>query len=300
VALVLWSAMPAERAKRLAARADSLLRSSGVVPSSFTRSLIFVMNETADTAGALAAPELAGRRPTTIYVPTSQGFQRPPDDWWVLGPLFAAYTASLDSTWSTWIQNAWGFTRWPRERAAEWAGRELMAPAFKSGDECLSGRAAGCRRYLGLDADAHPYEARFTPGEVRALVANYYGGYPGIVPCRTGDDAACLRVIERFDFSGTGAVPASGDTRAGLLAAVAATHGSGAVQAALADRQGSVGERLARASGTSVDSLVLEWRAWALSGGRPRHVQAGPGDLAPALAAVALLLFLATRSGRWT
>jgi len=300
VALVLWSAVPAATARRLVTRADSLLRSSGVVPPSFTRSLVFVMNETADSAAVLATPELSGRKPTTIYVPTSQGFARPPDDWWVLGPLFAAYTASLDSAWSNWGQNAWGFVRWPRDRAAEWGGRELTAPGFRAGDECLSGRPSGCRRFLGLDADAHPYAARFSPSEIRALLANYYGGYPGIVPCRLGDDAACLNVIERYDFSGTGAIPAGGDTRAGLLAAVAAMHGPRAVQSALADRQGSVGDRLARAAGISVDSLVLEWRAWALSGGRPRHVQAGLGDLVPAIAAVALLLFLASRSGRWT
>jgi len=300
IALVVWSAVPNEAAQRLAERADSLLRASGVVPASFTRGVVLVANETADTAVVLARPALKSRRRIPVYIPAESVRLQRLDDWWILGPLLTAYTNTLDTAWAPWVRNAWGFVRWPRERAPEWAARELLAPVYATGGACLSGSTAGCRRFLGLDGDEHPYAVRFTPSEVRHLLANYYGGYQGAAACRTGDDAACLQLIERYDFTGTGAVPASGDTRAGLLAAVVALHGPRAAQAALMDVRGPVGERLARATGISEDSLMLEWRAWALSAGHQRHTQAGFTDLLPVVGAVALLLYLSTRSGRWT
>lgn len=132
------------------------------------------------------------------------------------------------------------------------------------------------------------------------MVENYWGGYRGVVLCRGGDDDACVRVLEQAPFTGTAGYPSGGDTRAGLLAAVAAMHGPETVRSALADRSGSIGERLARSAGVSVDSLVLEWRAWALSGGSPYHVRAGLGDLAAAALVAALLVFASTRSKPWT
>jgi len=296
VVLALWDVVPDSLAQALARRADSILAASGVVPAAFTRSLVFVMQDATDTAAALAVPEVAGRRARPINIPVPL---RGLDDWWVLDPLLGTFAASLDPTWTDWSQNAWGFVRWRTHEAAERGGRELTAPRFTVADRCLSGEARGCRLFLGVDADAHPYRDRFTPAERRSMLEGYYGGYPGVVACRNGDDAACVRALENAPYTGTGGIPAGGDTRAGLLAALAALHGPVAVQVALADRQGSVGERLARAAGVSEDSLMLEWRAWALSGGRPYHVRAGFGDLAAALVAVSLLVFLATRSGRW-
>lgn len=298
VALVHWDAVPSARARELARRADSVLTESGAVPAAFVRSVVLVMERAADTAAALSSPDVAGRRRLAFQVPVTQ-LTRTVDDWWVLGPLLTEYTAGLHSTWRDWGQNAFGFVRWKPSEAAERGGRELTAPRYAAGEQCLAGHAVGCRRYLGVDDDAHPYAARFTPAELRAMIAEYYGGYAGVTDCRSGDDAACVQVLERFPFAGIGGVPAGGDTRAGLLAAVSAMHGTDALHAALADTTGSIGERLAGASGVSLDSLVLEWRAWALSGGRPYHVRAGFGDLAAALVAVALLLILATRSGRW-
>jgi hypothetical protein len=68
------------------------------------------------------------------------------------------------------------------------------------------------------------------------------------------------------------------------------------VARALADTTGSIGERLARASGVGEDSLMLEWRYWVLNrGGRPsdRNLLA---DGVPAVLLAALLLAAARRS----
>jgi hypothetical protein len=296
VALVLWTGVPDSLAHALAHRADSALRRSGVIPGSFTSELVFVMRDAADTAAALSDAGLADRRRVELNV--ALPLQRV-DDWWVLGPLLSAYAASLDSTWADWTQNAWGFVRWP-DRAAERGGKELLAAAWDVADRCLAGDPAGCRRFLGLDTDAHPYRVRFTPAERRRLLEGYWGGYRGILACRNGDDDACVRVLETTPFTGMGGIPAGGDTRAGLLASMAAMHGPAAVRTALADREGSVGERLARAAGISVDSLAMEWRAWALAGGRPYHVRAGLGDLLAAALIVGILVSASTRSQPWT
>jgi hypothetical protein len=296
VTLVLWAAIPDSLARLMALRSDSILARAGVVPSSFIRGVILVMRDAADTAAVLAAAGLADRRRLELNIapPLTQL-----DDWWVLGAVVAAYSASLDSAWAEWAQHAWGFIRWP-DRMAERGGRELLAPAWSVADRCLAGEALGCRLYLGLDRDTHPYRARFTAAERRRMVEGYWGGHRGMVECRQGDDDACASVLEHAPFTGTAGNPSSGDTRAGLLAAVAALHGPEVLRAALEDRTGSIGERLARATGISVDSLVLEWRAWALSGGSPYHVRAGIADVAAAALTVALLLYLATRSRPWT
>ncbi len=298
VALILSRVVPDSTGFAMARRADSILAAAGVVPPAFTRSLVFVMPDASDTALALTAADMAPRRRIAIHVPEIRP-DGATDDWWVLGPLVTAFTMSLDSTWQAWGQNAWAFVRWPPSEAPERGGRELTMPRFAAGEACLAGRPIGCRRYLGLDDDLRPYAVRFTPAERREFAGNMHGSFPGVATCRNGDDGACLALLERYPFTGLGGIPSSADTRAGLLAAVAAMHGPAAVRAALADRQGSVGERLSRAAGVGVDSLVLEWRAWALSGGRPHHVQAGIGDLAAALVAVSILTFLATRSRRW-
>jgi hypothetical protein len=87
--------------------------------------------------------------------------------------------------------------------------------------------------------------------------------------------------------------------RGSLLRAVRVVHGAAALRRALADTSGSVGVRLARASGVSEDSLLAEWRAWLLTGGGGRRVTADFADGVPVALLGALLLLAAARSGRW-
>ena len=93
--------------------------------------------------------------------------------------------------------------------------------------------------------------------------------------------------------------PAGLASRRSLMRAVHALHGSAALRRALADTLGSVGMRLARASGLTEDALVTEWRIWLLRAGGHSRVTAGVVDALPVVIVGALLLFAAARSGRW-
>jgi hypothetical protein len=157
-----------------------------------------------------------------------------------------------------------------------------------------------------LDADEHAYRARYRGADIRRRTAgnDYWFGselrqtsQAEIQRCRDGDDDTCLRLVEKAAMMDS--VPAADIARSSLLQAVRALHGPDALRAALLKRTGSLGERLAGASGIGVDSLVREWRSWTLSRGRVDRVRAGPGDAAVVILTIALMVFLAARSGRW-
>jgi len=218
-------------------------------------------------------------------------------------PIAERYREALDSTWQSWLPSDYGLY-WRLDEEGESAIYHLASEATSAtGKECLAGTVRSCRYWLGVDADSVPYDVRYHPDELRSAVSVRWADYlgPEMNPCRQGDDAACGRLFRgiREGWRPLALIPAPSEARASLIRSVRAIHGADALRRAFADTAGSVGERLARASGMSEDSLTAQWRMWVLSRGRPERVTAGTGEAFSAIAFTAILLGLALRSGRW-
>lgn len=283
---------------RIASGALAALDDLGAIPRAFVASHVAVSRSAAGVDAVLGAPEFAAR--ATILVDVGPTPDTLTDDWKVAVALGQAYRLTLDAEWQAWLPWSLGLG-WKTSREGEAAVRELMGGATRAGGKCLEGDVGECRLWLGLDRDTNPFAVRYRPAELRRRIAGRWfpsgSGARLAKQCTEGSDDACLQ----FAASGDGLppIPAGSWTRSSLIRAVRAVHGPDALQRALVDTAGSVGERLARAAHISEDSLVAEWRTWLLTGGGHPHVMADGKAAMPALAFAGLLLFAAARSGRW-
>ncbi len=283
---------------RVAAGAAALIDSLAVVPRAFLLSHIVVATGAEGTDSVLRAEGLSGR--TRVPADISAGLDTLSARFVVAAVLARAYRGTLDAAWRSWapadLTLGW---RDAREGAA--ARRDLMSGAVRAGALCLAGEAAECRRWLGLDSDGDPFRMRYTPGDLRRIIAarmwEYQPNREAARECVGGSDEACVRFAEAGTF--VDSIPAGVQARGSLLQAVGALHGRAALARALADTSGFVGERLARASGVSEGSLVEEWRTWLLTSGGRHHVTGDLGDGLPVAFFGAFLLLAAARSGRW-
>ena len=281
--------------QRIADGARRYLDSLGAVPPSFVASLVTVAYASAGWDSVLRADGLAARTRIMAEIPAQPDSLA--DGWIVAARIVRAYVERLDPAWRSWVPQdlSLGFMK-GRDDAA--AVRELAAGDTRAGTECLGGRAAACRAWLGVDRDANPYTARYTPAEIRSIVSRRMVEYLDVSAqqCVRGSDDACLRYAQT---GGVSPVPAGLASVRSVLRAIRVLHGAEALRHALADTSGAVGERLARAAGIGEDSLVTEWRVWLLTGGGRPRVSASARDAMPVLLFGGLLLLAAARSGRW-
>jgi hypothetical protein len=284
--------------EKVAAHARALLDTLGALPRSFVASRVVVAVAAAGVDSVLRAEGLWGR--TRVSADLGPEIDTLTGGFVVASVLAQAYRQTLDATWRSWT-TADLTLGWMQARDGEAARRELLAGEVRVGARCLEGVIAQCGLWLGLDRDAHPFRTRYGPRELRRVVAGrvwaYEPGWQVARDCVNGLDEACVRFAESGPFVDT--VPAHLPSRGSLLRAVRALHGAAVLGRALVDSSGSVGERLARASGVRQDSLLVEWRAWLLTAGGRRRVTADALDGLPVAAFGALLLFAAARSGRW-
>ena len=178
------------------------------------------------------------------------------------------------------------------------AASELMRGETRAGAGCLEGEVADCRRWLGLDRDSL---SRYRPEELRHQIfaGRYFADATGArlaQQCQAGLDASCLRLAWLRYLE---PIPAGPLARSSLVGFVRARTAAGALGRAFDDDSGSVGERLARASGVTEDSLVRAWRIWLLTGGGQPRVTASLRDAWPELLFAGLLVLVASRNGRW-
>lgn len=292
---ILPGAVGTETGRRIAAGARDAL--DGVVPNAFVRAHVVVAPAAAGVESVLRAENLTSRATVTAVVsPQPDSFA---DGAPVAGALAAAYRETLDTTWRAWLPFALPL-QWTMLRDGRGAVRELMRSDTRTGAECLGGSVAGCRRWLGLDADTNPYRSRYRPDELRRMIASRsfvwsYTTGPAR-DCLAGSDEACINAAARGLLP---AVPAGLESRGSLLTFVRTRRPAGALTTALADSAGAVGKRLARATDMSEDSLVQAWRTWLLTGGGLPRVTADVGDALPVVVFTGLLLLAAARSGRW-
>jgi hypothetical protein len=281
---------------RIASGAEAYLDTMGGVPRAFVRSVVPIASATAGWDSVLRAGGLAGRRRLTVDVAA-----RPDtfaDGWTIAVAIARAYTQTLDEEWRAWLPVDLGIG-WKHGREDAAAVRDLAAGETRVGIECLGGRAAACRLWLGLDREPDAYGARYTPAEIRHIVAmrpfaEYLG--PTAARCTQGSDEECLRYARAGQVP---AVPASASALRSVLRELRVLHGADALRRALADTSGAIGQRLARGAGIGEDSLVAEWRGWLLTGGGRSPVSAGTCEAMPVLLFGGLLLLAAARSGRW-
>lgn len=295
VIVILPTVVGAVTGQRIASGAKRYLDSLGAVPASFIAARVAIAYPTAGWDSVLRAEGLGGRARLMVDIPAKpDSFE----DGWIVAAVFTrAYAQTLDPEWRSWVSEdlGLGFMKGRDDVAAV---RELAAGDTHSGVECLGGRPAGCRRWLGLDREADSNSTRYSPAEIRALVSRRLFEYLGSVAkqCVNGSDDACLRFARS---GGVSPVPAGTATTRSVLRALRVLHGADALQRALADTSGAIGQRLARAAGVGEDSLVTEWRSWLLTGGERPHITAGARDALPVLLFGGVLLLGAATSGRW-
>jgi hypothetical protein len=283
--------------------AGMMLRDYGAVPEGFGRSVVVVFENATDTALALAAPLVRGRRRVPVGGiqfggPTGGKAAFKVPSLVVASVIAVAYRDTRDADWRAWLPGNYGVGPW--DRNASWSAFEILTRSnWAVGSRCLAGDVSGCRLWLGVDRDSSPYRARYQADELR----DYFGRYskwfaersPAGRDCLSGAGSACFEYALE-EHHPIPAIPADPTGRKSLVRAVRALHGAKALERALADTAGSVGDRFARSAGIGVDSLMREWRYWVLTrGGRPqdRNLLA---DAAPAVLLAALLLAVARRS----
>jgi hypothetical protein len=283
--------------RRIAAGATAMLDDIGAVPESFVGALVVVSDYAMNVDSVIKMAGLgsrarvrldAGLHPDTLA-----------DDWKVATAVGRAYAGSRDRDWNAWLPWNLG-VGWTMTRDGQAAVRDLMTGDTRVGAQCLAGDMRGCRLWFGLDRDPNPYAVRFAPAELRRMLAQrfFYGGGSGLMrDCLGGTDDACVRATAGGDLLPP--VPAGYAARGSLLHAVRRQHGAPALRRALADTVGSLGDRLARATGVGGDSLLAQWRTWLLTAGGQARVRADVRAAIPALVFGGLLLFAAAGSGRW-
>jgi len=283
---------------KVAAAGAALLDSLGILPVGFVRSRVVVAYDAAGVDSVARAEGLVGRARVLA------DFGRPVDTlaggFVLASALVRAYQEGLDSTWRSWAPGGLSLD-WKEGREGEAARLDLLTGNERVGARCLAGEISRCALWLGVDRDAHPFRTRYAPDELRRVVASsgwtYGANATAARDCVQGSDDACVRFAESDRV--IDATPAGGSARGSLLREIWAVHGRAALGRALADTSGSVAERLARAAGLSEDALLVEWRAWLLTGGGGKRVTAEVADALPVVVFGALLLFAAARSGRW-
>jgi len=275
--------------------AESLLSVFPVIPDSFVRSLVFVVPRTTEVDDALAPDERVLRRldvewPNWGNSDLDYGRK-------LTEPLLRVWQDQLHASWRKWL---------PWDLALEWTPllnvssvEDLTTPRWQIGARCLQRDASACRAWLGLDGGDEYVSRLYTSDERREWVRLYLPGNPEQRRrCLDGSDAVCTLIASARSQNPLPPIPASPSVRGALLRSMHATYGPGSLRALL-DTTGTLGQRIERATGQPLDSVVLNARAWILGLGQPERVRAGASELTATLLFAALLVALATRSGRW-
>jgi hypothetical protein len=304
LALVVPGQVPAEEALLSLDTARAILREFGGVPDGFVRSVVIVFQDATDTGSALAAPVARGRRRVPlggIQLSSTKGGRTALHlpGLVVASAVARAYKEARGTDWREWLPGNYGLGPWTRDAA--WAAFEsLTRSSWAVGSRCLAADVRGCRLWLGVDRDTSPYRSRYGATEIREYVSsvNRWLAQTSAAgrQCLSGDGTACYEFALEGHRLAVPPFPADEVGRRSLVRAMSTLHGTKALERALADTTGSVGERFARAAGIREDSLLLEWRYWVLTrGGRPqdRNLLA---DACPSVLLAGLLLAVARRS----
>ncbi len=169
---------------------------------------------------------------------------------------------------------------------------------------CFQGTHPACRDALSATDSAGRLTRWYGPAERRHLVLTQYAEYLNkgaqaseFHSCATGDDAACLRLLESLP-PGSLLRPLDYGARYSYLETALALGGPETIARLLAAPRGPLGPRLATAARVSEDSLTARWRADILAA-RPKPVSLPPMGAWVALAWTVVFMTCGLRSSRW-
>ena len=282
--------------------AYALLQEFGGIPESFVGKTAVFGGLLRDTIEARLRLDLRGMR--LAGAPLLRLEDERGKRWSITGPAVAsaishAYGSSLDDEWQRWLPGGGRILVGDWTRPEAWTAFDVLTRSrYTAANRCVGGDPGWCRKWLGLDRDADPYEARYGAADLRRLYQGdlwwHATGSDTGQSCLEGVDASCIALAHAEKVPSE--IPAGDEDRRGFLRAVHALYGPAVVATALADTAGSVAVRLAQAAGVPGDSLVMRWRYWILTrGGRPRE-RSPLADAVPALLLASILLALVARS----
>lgn len=278
-------------------RADSLLTAFGAIPTEFIAGTVLVQVDVANRDALLAAAEPATR---VLEVDVARMQVEGDAVWPLVSVVATAYRQELYSDWRDWLPQDLA-TVWIPEREGVGAMTALTEAIWSHGQSCLAGNLGSCARWLALDDASNPYGTRYVGEDLRRSIrrVNVLSADQDYETCLLGNDPACLRIAQRHPNFVVALVPANELARASVLRAVHDRYGADALARALRDSVGSRGDRLSRATGASLDSVLSHWRLYVLRRGHVDRVTAGWPHVLSAVLTAGLLAALAARSGRW-
>lgn len=211
---------------------------------------------------------------------------------------------SPDHRLTDWLGGPLRPTQRPRDEAAAVYMQLVTAPSTAV-RRCFLGELLRCRQVLQLGDTAALLEQWYaTPEEREWLVTVVFEGYfnsgATAVPyreCAAHRDAACTTLLRRLP-AGTLPRPLGYAARALLLRETLRAADRDAYGRLIADSASALGDRLARAAGLSVDTLLARWRSAALAA-RPQPLTIPWWATLAALGWTAVFGYCALRSSRW-
>jgi hypothetical protein len=217
--------------------------------------------------------------------------------------LSAVPIAPLDTAWQSWLGGSLPpAIRAEQQRAGVYV--QLVTAPSQAVRRCFLGDTAACRDALGLVTTADPL-ARWYPGaqDRRSLVVKTFGAYfdreahrPALQACAKGSDSACTQLLR--SLPGGVPRPLTYDARATLVQVALRLGGREAYHRLVASVGQPIADRVARAAGIGVDSLISRWRAEILAS-RPRPVSLPRWGIWVALGWTAIFAACGLRSSRW-
>jgi hypothetical protein len=185
---------------------------------------------------------------------------------------------------------------------------QLVTAPSRAARGCFLGDIARCRDGLDLFTATEPLP-RWYPGadERRAIVLQSFSDYfnqrdqgtrrATLQSCAGGSDSACTALLESLP-PGALPRPLAADARETLVHVALRLGGREAYHRLLERPSAPITERLAAAAGTSLDTVVTQWRSEILAA-RPEPVTLPPWGVWAALGWTALFAVCGLRSSRW-
>ena len=182
---------------------------------------------------------------------------------------------------------------------------QLITAPSQTVRDCFLGDIARCKDALQLGDTSHLLERWYpSPAERHALVGASFAEFfnngataATFRTCITGGDAACTQLLRSLP-PGALPKPLAQAARSALVREALRLGGRDAYRRLLAEPRAPVGDRLAAAAGTAVDSVVAGWRRSMLMG-RPPTVSLPWWAFFTAFAWMAFFAVCGLRSSRW-
>ncbi len=222
-----------------------------------------------------------------------------------MADLLYIYVPALqpDKAFQDWAGTAFRPTTRGLQSELEQSYVALVTSHFSIGRDCFTGSLESCRSLLSLDRPRDPLKLYRTPAERQEAIRGVGFAYneseqlAAIKPCINGDDQSCLEMFGQVDPSRLPA-PVAPITRLTLARIALDLGGREAYARLTADSTTPIDQRLARAAGIPLDSLLSVWQSSVIAS-RPRSVELPAYGPVVALGWFLLFGILALRSSRW-